>query len=540
MSDTRLYPVLLLAVLITGCTPPDRWAAFEPDWAAKLEAEARRSKASAEEFRPQAEQPPALDFPAEGDIRLTVEQATLMALRNNRELSVRLFDPLVARTFADVERSIYDPEVFAEATYGEFEASETSRATEEQFAVVGQERRYAAGVRQRLPTGTDVELEATEGRSFSNRTPDQHEARLGLTVTQALLQGFGPTVNLAAIRQADLDLVASRYELRGFIEALVAEVETTYWRYAFAREAIAIFEQSLELAQRQENEAAQRIEVGVLAPTEGAAARAEVALREQDLIDARSELDTQRLRLMRLVNVEPDAHAERPLIAASEPAPPEAAIDDLAERVRVAQRYRPDLSEARLRLDQNRLETIVTRNGLLPRLDLFATVGKSGYAESFREALTAARDEESYDLAAGIEFRHFLGNRAAEARDLAARASREQSAAAVANLEQLVALDVRLAATQVERARQQIGASAATRALREEALRAEEERFRVGASTSLLVAQAQRDLVASRIDELEATIGHRVALIELHRAEGTLLERRGIAAIAEEPAGASR
>ena len=87
---------------------------------------------------------------------------------------------------------------------------------------------------------------------------------------------------------------------------------------------------------------------------------------------------------------------------------------------------------------------------------------------------------------------------------------------------------MRLAATEVERARQQIAATAATRALREETLRAEQERFRVGSSTNLLVAQAQRDLLESQIAEAEAAVNHRLALIDLYLSEGSLLERRGI------------
>jgi outer membrane protein TolC len=42
------------------------------------------------------------------------------------------------------------------------------------------------------------------------------------------------------------------------------------------------------------------------------------------------------------------------------------------------------------------------------------------------------------------------------------------------------------------------------------------------------VSQAQRDLLAIRIQEVEAVIEYRIALVELYLAEGTLLERRGI------------
>jgi outer membrane protein TolC len=127
-----------------------------------------------------------------------------------------------------------------------------------------------------------------------------------------------------------------------------------------------------------------------------------------------------------------------------------------------------------------------------------------------------------------VRLSHFIGNRAAEARDLAARTAESQAADAIHNLEHLIRLDVRLALNEVERARKQIAASKATRMFEEETLSAENKRFDVGASTALLVAQAQRDLLASRIAEVQAIVNYRLALIQLYLAEGSLLERRGI------------
>jgi len=44
------------------------------------------------------------------------------------------------------------------------------------------------------------------------------------------------------------------------------------------------------------------------------------------------------------------------------------------------------------------------------------------------------------------------------------------------------------------------------------------------------VAQAQRDLLISRIAEVEALAGYINALINLYSQDGSLLERRGIVA----------
>ena len=517
----------LLGLGTHGCTTPEDAAFFQPDWEKQL--------ARADRGEPDLPALPGIEptgpgvwmdgkFDGEGPIELSIEEATVLAIRNNRDLAVEQLAPVITGTFERIERGVFDPELFAELQYDEQTASEIDRGTGQQFAVDSNQSEAVAGVRQGLPGGTDVELSVSQRRDTSNRAPEQQDARLGLTVTQQLLRGAGPAVSLARVKQAELDTRASLYELRGFAEALLAQVESTYWRYTLSLERIAIYQESLDIARRQRDETEQRIEVGALARTEGAVARAEVALREQALIDARSDLEAQRLQLLRLIN--PTRTFERTFSLTTGPEVDAQPIHDLHERLQLAERMRPDLSEARLRLQQRRLETIVTRNGVLPRLEVFMALGKTGFDSTFSSSFRAL-DADTFDLSAGVRFSQLLGNDAAVARNQAAFLSRRHAAEAVDNLPQLILLDVRLAANEAERARQQIQASKTTRVLQEDTVRAEQERYGVGASTALLVAQAQRDLLEAQIAEVEAVIAYRLALIDLYVAEGSLLDRRG-------------
>jgi outer membrane protein TolC len=353
-------------------------------------------------------------------------------------------------------------------------------------------------------------------------------------VTQALLQGRGLDVNLANLRQAELDTRFSQYELRGFIEALVAQVEETYWNYALSQRRIEIFQNSLQLAEQQLRETEEIIKVGRMAETEVAAAKAEIALRRQNLINARSDMATTRLRLLRLLNPpSPDLWKQEVLLL-NQPAVPQVRLDDVATHVEVALRMRPDLNQARLEVELGDLEIVKTKNGLLPKLDLFMNLGKTGYADSFSSSMSNI-GEDDYDILAGIRFEYPPRNRDARARRERALLGREQAAEALENLAQLVELDVRSAYIETNRAKEQIYATAATRQLQEESFRVETEKFRVGRSTNLLVAQAQRDLVISQISEIQAVVNYLQALVELHRLEGSLLERRGIIAPGREP-----
>ena len=475
---------------------------------------------------------PAVSAPQLGEtkaipLELSVEQAVLLALKNNRDLKVFQLEPVITGSFELLEEGRFDPELFADFETFKEKASETSRSSGEQFNVSAREANGTVGLRQLLPTGTELEATISQERRSSNRAPEQQTARLGLTVTQSLLRDFGPAVNIARIRQAEFETLASLEELRGFSEALLADCEIAYWNYVLAEKEIAIFEESLKVVRQQLEEIELRIEVGILPEIEAAAARAEEALRVQAVIEARSQLEAARLQLLRLVNPDPDGSLTRPIVASSEPELLVQSQNDLADRLQLAMKSRPELNEARLRQEQNRLETVMTRNGLLPRLELFITLGKTGYAESFSGSFKNL-DDNTFDISGGLRLSYLLGNREAKARNIEAFAVRRQTDAALANLRQLVRLDVHLAFNEVERARQQITASRATRSFQQQTLLAEKERFEVGSSTALQLAQAQRDLLNSQIVESEAVVNYRIALVRLYLAEGSLLKRRGV------------
>ncbi|MEJ2471458.1 MAG: TolC family protein [Desulfuromonadales bacterium] len=524
----NLLLVPMFTVVLSGCAPPDRWDVFDKNVALQtlplkpdpeIEAVAIQLPVDAGLVEKELDQIPS---------RIDVETAVLLALRNNRDLQIQKLGPVIAGAFTGIERGAFDPEVFTELEYFDERANETSRSTGEEFSVSGQDAMGSIGLRQQLPTGTTLAAELSQNRTISNRAPEQQTARFGLSVTQSLLQGFGPAVNLARVRQADIETLASFDQLRGFTESLLADTEIAYWQYVLAHEEIAIFENSQDIARKQREEIALRVEVGLLPEIELAAAKAEEALRVQALIDARSQMEERRLRLLKLISPggAVDAFATA-ITTTSEPRMAPLPITDLDDRLKLADQSRPDLAEARRRLQQRQLETVVTRNGLLPKLELFIELGKTGYADTFSDSMHNL-DGNTYDWTAGIRLNHFLGNRAAKSRNLIAYAERQQANEAVANLRQLVHLDVRLAVNEVERLRQQIDATRATRIFQEQTLNAEKERFDVGASTSLQIAQAQRDLLRIQIAEVEAIINYRIALVSLYLAEGSLLERRGI------------
>ena len=464
-------------------------------------------------------------IPAVGPVSLDVATAVVLALDNNKSLVVERYNPPIRRTFEQQERAVFDPLLTGAVSAG------SAHADSNLADVPGRTSDVLLGVRQFLPTG------ATLGASVetSSQAKDVFGSRVGLSATQALLRGFGTQVNLVSLRQAQIDTLSSQYELRGLAEAIVAQAEEAYWDYALAGRQIEIVTPSLDLAQQQLDEVDERIRVGRLAATERAAAQAEVALRRENLIDARSIMEKSRLQLLRLVNPPGSDALGREVVLLQQPVVPRTPLDPVAEHLQLAYCMRPDLNQARLQVQKGDLQIVRTRNGLLPRLDAFIALGKTGYARTFGESW-GDMSADGYDLLVGLRGEYPLGNRDARAQFIRSELAKEQSVEAVANLAQLVELDVRTGYTEVARAREQVTATAATRALQEEKLRSENEKFRVGRSTSLQVAQVQRDLLAAQIEEVRAVVAYVKGQIELYRLEGSLLLRRGIASPGGEPA----
>jgi len=532
-----LLPVGVACLSLTSCSSLDE-SGYDNAVGPARQTGAADTEGASRPTAPAVHSEPAvtpLAVPPQGPLKLTVENTILLTVENNKAFQVQRLSPAIRRTFEQQERAAFDPVAGAAASHRRTDAERLARTGTETESFASRNTSGELSLNEFFSTGTTVALEATTDMTDSSLYADSFAStRVGLTVTQAILRGFGTRVNLASLRQARMDTLASQYELRGFAESLIAEAETTYWDYALAERQIEIYTLSLKLAQDQLTETAERIEIGTLAETELAAAQAELALRREDLINARSNLATIRLRLLRLLNP-PGANLwDRQIVLEDQPIVLDVPLDDVEPHVLVALRMRPDLNQARLEVKRGDLEIVKTRNGLLPKMDLFLTLGKTGYANSFGRSVQDL-DGSNYDFLAGVSFEYPFGNRHAEAHHRRAILSRKQSEEALGNLAQLVEVDVRSAYIEVNRAREQAAATSATRRLQEEKLRAETEKFRAGKSTTLLVAQVQRDLVASQISEVQAVVTHLKSLVELYRLEGSLLERRGILAPGREP-----
>ncbi|HTL52902.1 MAG TPA: TolC family protein [Planctomycetota bacterium] len=526
----NLCAVVALGLAGSGC---EFDADYEPQPNVRTQAAAQPVPAGAATSPAVVPGPAAPSAAMPESTHLTVQQAVVSALENNPSFQVDRYRPPESRTAEEIQRAAFDPTLTAGLQAGQDHDRADLSGRSGDRVTDGNSAELTAGIKQTLPTGTawKADVGANYDDSRGGGSTRSRSLNWDAGVTQALLKGGNTDANYASLRQAKIDTRISEFELRGAAETLVGAVEQSYWNTVLADRTITIYQKSLDVADQQVTEVKERIAVGRLAESELAAAEAEAASSREQLIDARGTLAKEKLGLLKLLSgpsgaPDPAAAWHRDLELDEAPETALVALEPADTHAQVALQERPDLNQARLEVQRGELDIVRTRNGLLPQLDLFLTLGGSRYADSFTTAPDA--DGRNLHYTAGLNLTYPLGNRDAEARHARARLTDAENREALRNMEDLVQQDVRTAYVDVQTAAEKIAATAATRALRQKTLDVENEKFRVGKSTSFLVAQAQRDLVISQIAELEAVVRYRQALLSLYRLEGSLLQRRGI------------
>ena len=460
---------------------------------------------------------------------LSLRQAVGMTLNNNIALSIEKYDSEVYATEIENAKSDFDTSVKASVSASD-KKSKTINANDEIRNSTTNGTTASVELESKSYSGVKTSVEASVNRNRASSHSSLYASRLGIDVTAPLMRGAGREVNLVSLKKAELDLDWSRYELYGYVLDLVFETENKYWDHYQKVEQLKIVQESLELAQQQREETLKRVNVGKIAESELAAADAEVARCQEDLIDAESNVVTSAISLLR--NINPDSENfwnKRPNLKSL---PKLRELDDydfsLKDCIQDALILRPEIRQAQLQLRKNELDVVASRNGMLPKLDFFITLGKTGYSDSFKSSEPSFRHKEPFDSTVGFIYEYNIGRRAEKAKLRKDKLNVLIRKEAIKNLEQIVKEDVIKAYVEIKRAKEQLSATSATAQKQEEKLRVENVKFNVGKTTAFQVAQAQRDLTEAKLAQVKAIISFTVAKSQLLRATGLLLKFRGI------------
>ncbi|HOZ46452.1 MAG TPA: TolC family protein [Candidatus Hydrogenedentes bacterium] len=473
-------------------------------------------------------------------LRISLTECVLMALDNNQDILITEFEPLKSDADIFAAKGEFDPALSMSGSYlyGEQEASPEYKRFGGIDSTEAHRTSTDTSVGGKLQWGTvyNVDFSMNKEETTWNSFIEEYSGALTLTVAQPLLRGRSRAANTAMIRIAKCGREAAEHQLRLAVMTTVAEVVKAYWDLVGATEAVKVRAGALSNAERLLEISKKRLDIGTAAAIEVLQAKAGVAVRQSDLIAARSSaIDAEDVIKYMLDMRDSDVFEARQLVPVDRPSVEDLDIEALQQReadvqqsIALAIENRPEMALSQVEIESAKLDRTRAADALLPDFSLTGSIMAGGRDHKLRQTFYGMRERSDNGYSVGFRASVPLGNRAARGSYERAEETLRQAEQRVEKTKQELALKVRLAARALSTSQILVESNRQARALQETNVVAEEKRLRLGVTTSYRVLQIQEDLTAAQVQELQAQIAYEKALVELRLAEGTILSSLGL------------
>jgi outer membrane protein TolC len=507
------------------------------------ESASRPRQQLAQQSGPAVSPPPVLSLSAtERVLELSLAQAIQFALQNNLDIERGRYDPQVAQTQTEQARAVFDPSVGLTTSLSQLKTlpqnktvnidQETGQTSVSITRPFSKDVSVAPSFKQQIVTGANYELRfiTTWNRSspavFGTTTRivnPRYEDRLQLTFTQPLLKNFGIEVNTAVIRQAQNTEEIARQQLLQTVLNTVFAVQLGYWELVFRIEDLGVKREALDLARNFLAENKLRVELGTLAPIELVQSETQVKQREGDVITAEGAVHEAEDVLKQTLNIPESLGTWRIRLWPTD-TPPFVPIVDISiqEKIEFALQHRPDVLQAQLTVASQEIARNAARNQRLPQLDLGGTASVSSFGGDLTGATSDLGNTEGYNWSFSLTFSYPLGNRAANNALQQQNLLLKQALIDQRKVQQTVSREIYQTVRNLETFSKSVEVRRAATVLARTQLEAEQEKFRLGLSTSFNVLQFQNQLTSARSDEIRALSDYNEALGRLDQVTGKL------------------
>jgi outer membrane protein TolC len=421
---------------------------------------------------------------------------------------------------------------------------------------------------QGLQWGTDININFNNSHITSNiknnlYSPDIAPSTL-FKLTQPVLQGFGKVANTRYIYIARNNLQITDVSFRLQVITTVDQIENIYWDLAYAFENVKEQQDSLNYAQTILKDARTQVRYGVDQPIQIVNAESTVALDQQALILAQTNLELQQLLMKNALSrtLQNSRVMDAAVIPTSTMQMPAAGPEpEVEELVKQAFANRAELEESRIDLNTRKLNEQAVNNTLRPIVNPSIYYGGSGLGGavnplipicsstvtkrcfnpatapsgfrnggpvSYGSALEQTFNGTAPDYGAAATIDLTLRNRLAQANQVRSQLEGGQAELRLQQLENQVRIEVRNAQFGVQQNRASVEAAQKSVDLAKQSLYAEQRKLDVGVSDPDNVLQQHSTLVAAQSNLASALAAYEKALIELDRSTGLLLEHSGI------------
>ena len=477
--------------------------------------------------------------PAERRETISLSDAAVRALQSNLDISIsrqtkesRIFD-------ITVEQAKFDPTFSVNGQYNRtvnplnrpvFGGTGGSLTDIQTF----DQRNTAVTVdaTQNLITGGNVDLNYSPARSTVNQNlatgflfNPAYTGGLALTLTQPLLRNAGIDITKTFIKVAQNNADVEQHVFRDRVLTVLATVEQTYWELVFANENLKVAQAALKAAEELLATNRAKTKAGVMSIVDVLQAEAAVASRVEQVLVAEKSIRDQEDQLRRMLN--PGEEDLRQDVRLTPTDAPVVVLEPLSlqEAIDTAIDQRPEIVQAKKNVESGDLNKQFARNQLLPTLSFQGTVGMAGLGKDYGDSVSKNLSGDFYNYGAGLVLSYPLGNRSAVSTYNKRELEFKNAEASLVSVRQQIIVGVREAVRRVQTDFKRIETTRSARIMAEKQLQAEQERLKVGLSTTRFVLDFQRDLATAQGNELRATVDYNKSLSNLARHKATTLDR---------------
>ena len=318
----------------------------------------------------------------------------------------------------------------------------------------------------------------------------------------------------AEANAAGADIDTTRADLR-------FEVTRAYWAVATSREAVRVLQESVSRADAQVRDARQRLDVGLVPPSDVLTFEAQRSSEELQLIEATNQLESTLIDLRRLIGAEPDTVIElADSLDSPEGAVPMTNVKSEAETaplVAEALKQRPELRALAFRFEGAQAREAAASKGRRPN---FALGGGYDFAKP-NPKIFPREDvwQTSWDVSLNMSWNIFDSGRT-KAEVAEAIAAGRAIEARQKELDAVVSAEVRQRLLDLKSSQAAVRASETGVRASAEARRVLAERLAVGVATTTDVLVAQEQLLDAELARARALASVRLAEARLQRALG--------------------
>jgi outer membrane protein len=534
-------------------------------------------------------------------VKWTLRDAILAAYEKNVDIELERENVRMIQYDLIAAQGFYDPTATSTILYNKSAQPTTFRASglDAGNTINQNSLTYNFGATQNIERwGGFLRADFRNSRLLSNTNTltTSYSPSLQFQFTQPLFRNFAIDQARRQIKVTKRRLDLTDAQFRAKLIDIILQVQQAYWNLSLAIKNEGVQRDSVKLAETFLNNVKRQVEVGTQAPIEAVSAAADLEQRRQSVFQAMNQVGQAENALKNLTASGSNDELWSSVIEPVESFDIKQPVTiPVADAIKLAHENRPEIRQASLSKDINKIEIDFFRNQAKPQIDLIASYRTDGlggtpqvitssncgasipdpvtgqpvcasviptvqngalvpvvktapfttttapapindqFVGGYGTSLGNMFKNQFRTWSVGVQVSLPLRNRTAKAQlGKTLEADRQldlQTRALMQNIE----VEVRNAVQAVEMAKMRIDAAEAGTKYARQQLEGEQKKFEAGLQAVFFVLQRQNQLSVALVNELQAKADYNIAVANLHRVMSTTLSNNSIEIKQEAP-----